>query len=87
MEKKDFAKEMSPQGAVPENQSPQEKKKREMGSLSRGDTYTSPVHGAGRKTVIPEDDRESNYMGVRGKRSSYKSHNQSQGESHLDGVG
>lgn len=84
MEKKDFAKEMNPQGAAPEG--PPEKKRKDLGSMSKPDGYISPSHGAGRKIVIPEDERESNFMGVRGKRSSYKSHNQSQGESHLDGV-
>ena len=80
MEKKDFAKEMNPQGSVVEP--PTDKKKKEQFGASKID---SPAHAQSRKTMIQDDDRESNQFG-KGRRNSHKSHNQSQGESHIDGV-
>ena len=84
MEKKDFAKEMNPQATVPEG--PIDRKKKDGMTASRADSHGSPAHAPSRKTVIQEDDRDSNFMGARGRRNSHKSHNQSQGESHMDGV-
>lgn len=84
MEKKDFAKELNPQAATAEVTT--DKKRKENGTASRGEGHQSPNHAPSRKTVIAEDDRESNFMGGRGRRNSHKSHNQSQGESHMDGV-
>ena len=81
MEKKDFSKEINPQES-PEG--PSEKKKKEKASISKYDT--SPAYAQSRKAAIIEDDRESNIMGGRPRRNSHKSHNQSQGESNIDGV-
>lgn len=86
MEKKDFAKEMNPQASAGVAEGPTDKKRKEMGNGSKAEGHTSPLHGPSRKTIIAEDDRESNFMGGRPRRNSHKSHNQSQGESHLDGV-
>ena len=86
MEKKDFAKEMSPQTGAGVAEGPTDKKRKEMGTASRADSHASPLHGPSRKTIIVEDDRESNFVGGKPRRNSHKSHNQSQGESHLDGV-
>lgn len=85
MEKKDFAKEMNPTGTGVAD-APTDKKRKEIGNVSKADSHTSPYNGPSRKTVIAEDDRESNFMGGKHRRNSHKSHNQSQGESHLDGV-
>lgn len=85
MEKKDFAKEMHAHGAAPEGTT--DKKKKEALAGSRADSHGSPAHAPSRKTVIHEEDRDSNFMGGRARRNSHKSHNQSQGESHMDGVG
>lgn len=87
MEKKDFSKELNQQSAVGGDISVDKKRKEGgVGIVKKESNIPSPTQGASRKTYVPigEDDKESN-LG-RGKRNSYKSYNQSLGESQGEGV-
>ena len=86
MEKKDFSKELNQQSAAVGGDIATDKRKRETGQAAtkKEGNMSSPTQGASRKTFVAaggavEDDKESNIG--RGKRNSYKSYNQSLGES------
>lgn len=86
MEKKDFSKELNQQSAAVGGDIPTDKKKRDAGpgTIKKEGNLSSPTQGASRKTFVAgggavEDDKESNFG--RAKRNSYKSYNQSLGES------
>lgn len=84
MEKKDFSKDVNPEvaagveGAV-------DKKRKEGPSPSRYDgSNTSPAHATSKKAYQGDMDNQTN--GGKGRRLSYKSYNQSHGNSQAEGV-
>lgn len=86
MEKKDFSKDLNQQSAIGGDIAG-EKKRKEAGSGQgkRETNISSPQQGASRKTYVQGDDDKESNLG-RGKRNSYKSYNQSLGESQGEGV-